>query len=120
MPETPSDDLRSKLESSFLVTSLKTHGFHRLEPLSRTKGASEKSLRMSTAPGAPPKPRRGGPNPYLLLGIFVIGSASFFFITDKRQRDPRNADRNKPFANPLLPPRDSPRVEVDSRGKYTE
>jgi hypothetical protein len=70
--------------------------------------------------GTPRKPPRGGPNPYLLLGIFVLGSASFFFLTDRRQRDPRLQDRAKPFANPLLPPRDAPRVQVDNRGKWSE
>lgn len=63
---------------------------------------------------------RKGPNPILLLGIFVLGTASFLLITDQRQKDPRLSDRPKQFANPLLPPRDMPKVEVDGRGKYTE
>ncbi|WWC89375.1 uncharacterized protein L201_004298 [Kwoniella dendrophila CBS 6074] len=54
----------------------------------------------------PPRPpARKGPNPYLLLGMVVFSSASFFFLTEKRHIEQQQSgkERRKEMANPLIP-----------------
>jgi hypothetical protein len=55
----------------------------------------------------------------LLAGILVLGSASFFLVTEMRKNDPRERDRPKPFAHPSQPPK-GPETEPRPYFKPTE
>ncbi|GFZ43935.1 hypothetical protein JCM24511_01655 [Saitozyma sp. JCM 24511] len=63
---------------------------------------------MSTPPRPP---SRRGPNPFLLLGLAVFGTVSFFVLTERRQQSQSSRDRPKAFHNPLLPPLDAEKVD---------
>ncbi|RSH79612.1 uncharacterized protein EHS24_009263 [Apiotrichum porosum] len=61
----------------------------------------------------PTRPPTKGPNPFLLLGIFVAGSATFLIMSERRSRDP--AHSRKEFPNPLLPSYGGEKVDMPER-----
>jgi hypothetical protein len=63
---------------------------------------------MSTLP-----PYRRGPNPFLILGIVVVGTIAFFSLAEKRKHETR--DRPRAFPSPLTPPIDAEKVERPPR-----
>ncbi|WWC70260.1 uncharacterized protein I206_104210 [Kwoniella pini CBS 10737] len=72
-----------------------------------------------SSPLPPRPPSRKGPNPFLLLGLVVVSSASFFILAEKRHNDQQNSGRarRKEMANPLLPSREAELVDLPPRRK---
>ncbi|WWC61832.1 uncharacterized protein I303_104417 [Kwoniella dejecticola CBS 10117] len=72
-----------------------------------------------SSPLPPRPPARKGPNPFLLLGLVVVSSASFFILAEKRHNDQQTSGqaRRREMANPLLPSRDAESVDLPPRRK---
>ncbi|WRT66347.1 uncharacterized protein IL334_003302 [Kwoniella shivajii] len=70
-------------------------------------------------PLPPRPPARKGPNPFLILGMVVLSSASFFILAEKRHNEQQTSGqtRRKEMANPLLPSRQAESVELPPRRK---
>ena len=51
------------------------------------------------------RPSTGGPNPFVLLGLAVLGSFTFYALIQRKKNDPREKERGKMRASTSFPRR---------------